>query len=130
MLFRRLCYATMAIGLLLVSGAEALAADDTNSSRTSKCNASVSAETFEARLKRPQQLFVSTVAVGQVAPCAQCSDKCSNYMEDCKKGGQASCYRAAACLCQCNLDAGGCGSSTDALQQCVDDNNKKAKDLE
>jgi hypothetical protein len=65
--------------------------------------------------------------VTQESPCASCGAKCQNYVDECKAGNQKSCYRAAACLCQCNLDAGGCGSDKEALQKCVDDNNKNAE---
>lgn len=61
--------------------------------------------------------------------CGDCTSECAPTMKECAAGGQADCYLAAACLCQCNLNEGGCGSSKDALQQCVDDNKKKAADL-
>lgn len=64
--------------------------------------------------------------VAQDSPCAACGPKCQGYVDECKAGNQTSCYRAAACLCQCNLDAGGCGSDKEALQKCVDENNKNA----
>lgn len=85
------------------------------------------------------QIFRSTTlqvnAVCAASPaggtaCSECAGKCQHFVDDCKKGGQAACYRAAACLCQCNLDAGGCGSSREALQKCVDENTKRAKELE
>jgi hypothetical protein len=62
--------------------------------------------------------------------CKDCTERCSGKIDDCKKGGQKACYLAAACLCQCNLDEGGCGSSKDALKKCVEDNEKAAKELE
>lgn len=61
--------------------------------------------------------------------CEQCAEKCSSKAQDCKDGSVKSCYLAAVCLCQCNLDAGGCGSSKEQLQQCVDDNQKLADEL-
>ena len=39
------------------------------------------------------------------------------------------CYKAAACLCKCNLDEGGCGSSKEALRECYEENEKLARDL-
>ena len=62
--------------------------------------------------------------------CEECTGRCSGLIDQCKQGGQAACYKAAACLCQCNLDEGGCGSDKEALQKCVDDNLAQAKQLE
>lgn len=62
--------------------------------------------------------------------CKDCTARCSGKIDECKQGGQKACYLAAACLCQCNLDEGGCGSSKEALQKCVDDNQKAARELE
>lgn len=56
--------------------------------------------------------------------------KCSDVTKECKGGSVRSCYLAAACLCQCNLDAGGCGSDRDALKECVDKNQKNAHDMD
>ena len=64
---------------------------------------------------------------GLPTACSECAGVCKHFVDECKDGNQASCYRAAACLCQCNLDAGGCGSSHEALQKCVDENTKIAK---
>jgi hypothetical protein len=61
--------------------------------------------------------------------CAKCEGKCKAWIDKCKEGGQYACYKAAACLCKCNLDAGGCGSSKEALQECYEKNEKLAKDL-
>lgn len=62
--------------------------------------------------------------------CAECENKCKAWIDKCKEGGQYSCYKAAACLCKCNLDAGGCGSSKDALKECYEKNEKSARELE
>lgn len=64
------------------------------------------------------------------APCAECPNQCQSHVNACKDGSVKECYLAAACLCQCNLDAGGCGSDKEALRQCVEDNNKNARALE
>jgi hypothetical protein len=61
--------------------------------------------------------------------CAACTTKCEAWMKRCKEGGQYACYKAAACLCKCNLDAGGCGSSKEALRQCYEENEKRAREL-
>ncbi|HXQ73152.1 MAG TPA: hypothetical protein VN844_21815 [Pyrinomonadaceae bacterium] len=61
--------------------------------------------------------------------CAKCEGKCKAWIDKCKDGGQYACYKAAACLCKCNLDAGGCGSSKKALEECVEQNEKAAKEL-
>lgn len=61
--------------------------------------------------------------------CSKCEGKCKSWIDKCKDGGQRACYKAAACLCKCNLDAGGCGSSKEALQECYEKNEKLAKEL-
>ena len=61
--------------------------------------------------------------------CSKCEGKCKAWIDKCKEGGQYACYKAAACLCKCYLDAGGCGSSKEALQECYEKNEKLAKEL-
>jgi hypothetical protein len=62
--------------------------------------------------------------------CEDCAARCAGVIDECKQGGQAACYKAAACLCQCNFDEGGCGIDKEALQKCVDDNLAAAKKVE
>ena len=62
--------------------------------------------------------------------CSECEGKCKPWIDKCKAGGQYGCYKAAACLCKYNLDAGGCGSSKEARQKCYEENEKLAKELE
>ena len=62
--------------------------------------------------------------------CARCERQCQAWVDKCKEGGQYACYKAAACLCKCNLDAGGCGSSKEALKECYEENERLAKELE
>jgi hypothetical protein len=63
------------------------------------------------------------------SPCEKCTDTCKSRVDECKDGSVKACYLAAACLCQCNYDAGGCGSDKEALQKCVRDNEKSAREL-
>ena len=70
---------------------------------------------------------ISTVFAAQ--ECAKCEGKCKTWIDKCKVGGQYACYKAAACLCKCNLDAGGCGSSKKALEECYEENEKLAREL-
>ena len=70
---------------------------------------------------------ISTVLAAQ--ECAKCEGKCKTWVDKCKEGGQYACYKAAACLCKCNLDAGGCGSSKKALEECYEENEKLAREL-
>ena len=70
---------------------------------------------------------ISTVFAAQ--ECAKCEGKCKTWIDKCKEGGQYACYKAAACLCKCNLDAGGCGSSKKALEECYEENEKAAREL-
>ncbi len=64
------------------------------------------------------------------ADCADCESRCDSWINKCKEGGQYACYKAAACLCKCNLDEGGCGSSKEALRECYEENEKLARDLD
>jgi hypothetical protein len=61
--------------------------------------------------------------------CAKCDGKCKAWVDKCKDGGQYACYKASACLCKCSLDAGGCGNTKKALEECVEQNEKLAKEL-
>ncbi|NVN97295.1 hypothetical protein HXX01_03650 [Candidatus Nomurabacteria bacterium] len=61
---------------------------------------------------------------GNNSACSQCTSRCKGYGK-----GMADLYREAACLCQCNYDAGGCGSSRSFLLQCVRENNANAMKL-
>jgi hypothetical protein len=65
---------------------------------------------------------------GNSGNCNMCESRCASLTSGCRNS-QSSCYRAAACLCQCNIDAGGCGSSISALQRCVSDNTASANAL-
>jgi hypothetical protein len=83
--------------------------------------------------KKPAALCVAAQAqmAFQATECSNCTNNAdyTRYLAECKGGSVRSCYLAAAALCQCNLDAGGCGSSTDALRTCVEQNRKQAQDL-
>lgn len=61
------------------------------------------------------------------AACGGC--KSAPQQAACANGSQAACYLAAAWLCQCNLNAGGCGSTPAALQQCISQNQASAASL-
>jgi hypothetical protein len=78
----------------------------------------------------PACLMATASAAVQASACSECTNTCKSKMDKCKEGSVKACYEAAACLCQCNLDAGGCGSSTEALRKCVADNKKLAKEME
>ena len=99
-------------GCLLLSGMIL-----SNSQTTITASAKAQADPATTLLKLPQE-------------CAQCENKCKAWIDKCKEGGQYACYKAAACLCKCNLDAGGCGSSKEALKECYEQNEKSAKELE
>ncbi len=64
------------------------------------------------------------------ADCEDCESRCDSWINKCKEGGQYGCYKAAACLCKCNLDEGGCGSSKEALRECYEENEKLARELD
>jgi hypothetical protein len=72
---------------------------------------------------------VPRFSVAAQSSCSACADKCSSQTQACKDGSIKSCYLAAACVCRCNLDAGGCGSSRDALKECVEENEKLAREV-
>jgi|GEM_PF-7063484 len=60
--------------------------------------------------------------------CAACSSDAdvARFTAECEGGGQAACYRAAAAVCACKANAGGCGNYLPTLQACVRDNTQKA----
>jgi len=70
-----------------------------------------------------------TVMVPATPECSDCENRCEDWIDKCKEGGQYACYKAAACLCKCNLDEGGCGSSKEALRECYEQNEKLAREL-
>jgi hypothetical protein len=84
----------------------------------------------------PRRAAVSRVASAapewlavDAGACDDCADTCAARTQACKDGSIKSCYLAAVCLCQCNLDAGGCGSSKEQLRECIDENQKLADEL-
>jgi hypothetical protein len=87
------------------------------------------ASTSAPEKKAAAEIGVAQPAVVEGQQCAQCESTCKSWIDQCKQGGQYACYKAAACLCKCNLDAGGCGSSKEALRECYEQNEKSARDL-
>ena len=90
-------------------------------------------------LPRAESNFVSPSAsaakyqpevIDELADCEDCESRCDPWIRRCKEGGQYGCYKAAACLCKCNLDEGGCGSSKEALRECYEENEKRARELD
>ena len=79
--------------------------------------------------KGPGSANLSSVANAFQSACAACGDRCAARTRACQNGSVRACYEAAACLCECNLQAGGCGSSRDALEECVRENRKAAEQL-
>jgi hypothetical protein len=77
----------------------------------------------------PANRSASSAIATEPQECSKCEGKCKAWIDKCKEGEQYACYKAAACLCKCNLDAGGCGSSKEALQECYEKNEKLAKEL-
>ena len=71
----------------------------------------------------------SPAIVTATRDCADCENRCDDWISKCKEGGQYACYKAAACLCKCNVDEGGCGSSKEALRECYEENEKQAREL-
>lgn len=64
------------------------------------------------------------------AACDACRPKCSGHERRCRQPtSQRACYQASACMCQCFLNAGGCGMKKADLQRCVRDSNKRAAAL-
>jgi TPR repeat protein len=57
--------------------------------------------------------------------CASCAGTCSNLTARCQTS-MAACYEAAACLCRCERERGGCGLSISSLDQCIVDNGAQA----
>lgn len=84
---------------------------------------------LSSRIARVSATTPACVA-GGAQECSKCEGYCKSWVDKCKEGGQYACYKAASCLCKCNLDAGGCGSDRNALKECYEKNEKLAKDLE
>jgi hypothetical protein len=61
--------------------------------------------------------------------CSSCEGRCADQKRRCEDGSIKACYLAAACLCRCNLEAGGCGSSTSVLKECVEENERRAREI-
>jgi len=61
--------------------------------------------------------------------CRDCTNACEQRIAACQAGSVKACYQAAACLCRCNLEQGGCGSSTDALRTCAEENERLAREV-
>ena len=59
------------------------------------------------------------------AACDACKPACTSYRDECNGGKVESCFRAGVCMCQCKLNAGGCGSTEDSLRQCIANNEAK-----
>ncbi|MCW3477021.1 hypothetical protein [Limobrevibacterium gyesilva] len=75
-------------------------------------------------------LAIPMPATASGGMCASVASRCAPESAACRAGGQASCYRAAACLCRANLAAGGCGSDPAGLQRCVAENEDAARRLQ
>jgi hypothetical protein len=67
-------------------------------------------------------------AVGACNACAR-NGGVAQYKSECASGTMSACYRAAAALCECQLNSGGCGSNTQQLQQCVESNTSTADSM-
>jgi hypothetical protein len=83
-----------------------------------------------SRLSAGAKVSAGSSTVDAPQECAKCEGNCKSWFDKCKEGGQRACYKAAACLCKCNLDAGGCGSSKEALKECYEKNEKLANELD
>lgn len=67
-------------------------------------------------------------AIGMCNACAQ-NGEVAQYRSQCSSGVMSACYRAAAALCQCQLNSGGCGGNVQQLQRCVDTNTQTADSM-
>jgi hypothetical protein len=59
--------------------------------------------------------------------CDACPGKCLAIKQKCNDGSVRDCFLAGACMCECKLAAGGCGSSPDELRSCISTNRAKAR---
>ncbi|MFC1611636.1 hypothetical protein ACFL6C_11810 [Myxococcota bacterium] len=67
------------------------------------------------------------ITVPTICPgCNACPTDCAAHQDECNQGSVPACYRAGACMCQCKLDAGGCGEPLERLRECVAKNVEKA----
>ena len=52
--------------------------------------------------------------------CERCQQsRCTDLITSCNAGALPACHAAAACLCKCDLDAGGCGVAESELRACI-----------
>ncbi len=68
----------------------------------------------------------AAVAPRKSAACDRCRARCAAHQGACNAGTVSSCYELGACLCECKLDAGGCGDSLTALTECIATNRARA----
>jgi hypothetical protein len=53
------------------------------------------------------------------AQCDACDAACRSDKEACSAGNDKACTRARGCLCNCQLESGGCGEPKEKLEKCV-----------
>lgn len=66
-------------------------------------------------------------ASGGASPaCEACAARCDEFVLTCQSGVTADCQRFSACVCRCQLEAGGCGQTSARLTQCIETNEARA----
>jgi len=69
----------------------------------------------------------TVVEVRPSSRCDDCPGKCLAIKQKCNGGSVRDCFLAGACMCECKLASGGCGSTPDELRSCISTNRAKAK---
>jgi hypothetical protein len=75
-----------------------------------------------------QKSLTAAAIAGSFSACRR-DPVVSQYEAECNAGSAASCYRAAAALCQCGLSKGASGNEAQELQQCVAQNTQDASSV-
>jgi hypothetical protein len=84
--------------------------------------------TTSSILQTADHQAAAMIAIGNCNACSQNPDV-AHYTSECSSGTISSCYRAAAALCQCQMNSGGCGYDTPQLQACANSNAQTADSM-
>jgi uncharacterized membrane protein len=81
----------------------------------------------DGECREPAVPPTTVVEVRPSTTCDDCPGKCLAIKQKCNDGSVRDCFLAGACMCECKLAAGGCGSTPDELRSCISTNRAKAR---
>ncbi len=82
----------------------------------------------DGRCREPAVPRTRVVEVVPSTRCDDCPGTCLAIKQRCNGGSVKDCFLAGACMCECKLAAGGCGSTPDELRSCISTNRAKARE--